>query len=406
PSAGPQPGPHPGSDGEQGPAEIVVSERIDDAPRAGRVTLHPANLVLGIGSAADVGAAEVDQLVERVLADSGLARASVGAVASIDLKADEAGIVALGLPLVTFPAGVLAAIEVPNPSAVVEAAVGTPSVAEAAALAAAGPGAELVVPKRRSAQATVAVARRVGPAGHLAVVGLGPGGAAHRTPAASTAIRHATHVVGYDLYLDLCRDLLSPHQEVVASPIGAEADRCQRALELAAEGGRVALVCSGDPGVFAMASLALELAPGAGNPPVEIVPGVTASLAAAAVLGAPLGHDHASISLSDLLTPWPVIERRVRAVAEADLVCALYNPRSQRRTHQLVDALAILAAHRPPDCPVGIVSQAGRADERVVLDTLATVDPEAVDMLSIVIVGASGTTVINGRMVTPRGYRP
>jgi cobalt-precorrin 5A hydrolase/precorrin-3B C17-methyltransferase len=294
---------------------------------------------------------------------------------------------------------------VPTPSDVVAAAVGTPSVAEAAALTAAGEGATLVVAKQRSTEATVAVARRARPEGHLAVVGLGPGDAAWRTPAAAAAIRRADVVVGYDLYVDLAADLLAPHHEIVRSPIGAEADRCRAALDLAASGRRVALVCSGDPGVFAMASLVCELAPEHRNPPITVVPGVTAAHAAAAVLGAPLGHDHAAVSLSDLLTPWEAIERRLHAVAEADMVVSFYNPRSERRTRQLPRALEILGAHRPTDCPVAVVTDVGRTGrQHVVRTTLADVDPTVVGMLSLVVVGSSTTRWIADRMVTPRGY--
>jgi cobalt-precorrin 5A hydrolase/precorrin-3B C17-methyltransferase len=155
-----------------------------------------------------------------------------------------------------------------------------------------------------------------------------------------------------------------------------------------------------------MASLVLELAPGLGDPPVTVVPGVTAALAAAAVLGAPLGHDHAAVSLSDLLTPWDVIERRLEAVAEGDLVVSLYNPRSTRRTTQLERALAILAQHRPPATPAAIVTDVGRAGERVVRTRLSEVEPGEVGMLSLVVVGSSTTRWIGSRMVTPRGYHP
>lgn len=394
-------------------SDVVVSDR--SLPNiAGRVVLHPPSLVAGIGSAAGVSAEEVSALLDAALREAGLDRRSVTVVATIDLKAHEAGIVAVGLPMQIFAASVLAQVVVPNPSAVVEAEVGTPSVAEAAALLAAGPGATLVVAKRRSAMATVAIARRAGPPmGHLSVVGLGPGLPNHRTPAASTAVRNAQVVIGYDLYIDQCRDLLSTspdlfssNQDVVRSPIGAEADRCRLALQRAAGGETVALVCSGDAGVYAMASLVLELAPEYGNPPVQVVPGVTAALAAAAVLGAPLGHDHAAISLSDLLTPWTAIERRLQAVAEADLVVTLYNPRSLKRTWQLERAFEILRAHRPLDTPVGLVTEVGRTTERVILTTLAEAGPEDVDMLTCVVIGSSTTRTINGRMVTPRGYQP
>jgi cobalt-precorrin 5A hydrolase/precorrin-3B C17-methyltransferase len=384
---------------------VVVTDRSSpslDAPMT--VLLRPPSLVLGVGSSAGAPASEIAALVDATLADAGLARASVVAVATIDLKRDEPGIVALIWPLRTFPAEALRAVAVPNPSAVVDGAVGTPSVAEAAALLAAGDDAELVVTKRSSAHATVAVARRARPAGHLSVVGLGPGAAAHRTPAATAAVRHAEVVVGYGPYLDQCADVLTAAQEIVRSPIGAESDRCRLALGHAAAGRSVALVCSGDAGVFAMASLALELAPCHGHPDVEVVPGVTAALAAGALLGAPLGHDHALISLSDLLTPWAVIESRLQAVAAADLAVAFYNPRSARRTWQLDQARQILLGHRPADTPVGVVTNAGRDGQRIVRTTLAALDPADVDMLTLVIVGASTSRWIGDHLVTPRGY--
>jgi cobalt-precorrin 5A hydrolase/precorrin-3B C17-methyltransferase len=278
-------------------------------------------------------------------------------------------------------------------------------VAEAAALLAAGPRASLVVPKQRGAAATVAVARRSQPPGQVAVVGLGPGGAAHRTPAATAAVRAADVVIGYTPYVDLAAPLLRPVQEVVRSPIGDEVVRAKQALAEAAAGRRVAVVCSGDPGVYAMASLVLELAPQvAPGAEVAVVPGVTAALAAAALLGAPLGHDHASISLSDLHTPWAVIERRLEAVGEADLAVTLYNPRSRGRLWQLGAAREVLLAHRPGSTPVGVVTGAGRLGQRVTLTTLAALEPDEVGMTTCVVVGASTTTVVGGRMVTPRGY--
>ncbi len=386
-------------------ATVVVTDRLyplqDDA-----VVLSPPSLVAGIGSAAGVSAEEVNALLDAALASEGLDRRSVGCIATIDLKVNEAGILALGLPMVTFAAEQLGAVDVPNPSDVVFAEVGTPSVSEAAALLAAGPGATLVVAKMKSAMATVAVARRAQPQGHLSVIGLGPGLPLHRTPAASMAVRNAHVLIGFNLYVDQCEDLITAHHEVIRSPIGAEADRCRLALARAAAGDQVALVCSGDSGVFAMASLVLELAPEYGNPPIDVVPGVTAALAAAAVLGAPLGHDHAAVSLSDLMTPWTAIEKRLQAVAEADLVVTLYNPRSLKRTWQLERAFEILRAHRPANTPVGLVTDVGRPTQRIVRTTLADADAQLVDMLTCVVIGASSTRDINGLMVTPRGYQP
>ncbi|MDA8274716.1 MAG: precorrin-3B C(17)-methyltransferase, partial [Actinomycetota bacterium] len=171
-------------------------------------------------------------------------------------------------------------------------------------------------------------------------------------------------------------------------------------------GRRVALVCSGDAGIYGMASLVVELA-GAEAPgvQVDVVPGVTAALASSALLGAPLGHDHVAVSLSDLLTPWEAIERRLRAAAEADLVVVLYNPRSTGRTWQLPAALDILRGYRPPATPVGLVTDATRPSQRVVRTTLAEVDPDDVGMTTCVVVGATTTVTVAGRMVTPRGYR-
>jgi cobalt-precorrin 5A hydrolase/precorrin-3B C17-methyltransferase len=249
--------------------------------------------------------------------------------------------------------------------------------------------------------ATVAVARLV-PMGRLAVIGLGPGAADLRTPRATEQLRAASIVVGLDQYVAQVRHLLRPGTRVVDSGLGAEEERARTAVELARAGHAVALIGSGDAGVYAMASPALEFA--GDDIAVTAVPGVTAALAASSLLGAPLGHDHVYLSLSDLHTPWAVIERRLAAAAQADLVVCLYNPRSARRTRQLPAALAILGAHRPPRTPIGLVRDASRPGERVALTTLAEFDPAAVDMNTVVIVGASTTRTVAGRMVTPRGY--
>jgi cobalt-precorrin 5A hydrolase/precorrin-3B C17-methyltransferase len=392
-----------------GPARVLVTD-TRTTPRDGHIVLCPRSLVVGVGASSNADPEGLYRLVCDTLADAGLHPAAIAAVATIDLKRSEPAVVQLaerlGVPLRTLPGAVLAAVDVPNPSAVVDAAVGTPSVCEAAALLAGGPDATLIAEKRRSAEATVAIARRARPEGDLAVVGLGPGDPSLRTPAAAAAVRHADTVVGYGPYLDLAADLLEPRHAVVRFPIGAEAERCATALGRAARGERVALVCSGDPGVYAMASLVCELAPAHGDPPVSIVPGVTAALAVAAVLGAPLGHDHAAVSLSDLLTPWAAIERRLEAVARADFVVSLYNPRSQRRKTQLEHALEILARHRPPPTPAAIVSDVGRPGQKVIRTTIDGLDPLDVDMLSLVVVGATSTRWIGDRMVTPRGYAP
>jgi cobalt-precorrin 5A hydrolase/precorrin-3B C17-methyltransferase len=391
-----------------GPAgETSTAVRAGGA--GGELVYRPPSLVVGVGSARGVRASEVGGLIDRTLADAGLSPASVRCVATVDLKADEAGILAAarerGWQVVTFPASVLAAVDVPNPSETVRAEVGTPSVAEAAALHAArahGRSAELVVDKRKSAAATVAVAR-LAPRGRLAIIGLGPGARDLLTPRAVTALRRASVVVGLDQYVDQVRDLLRPGARVLASGLGQEEERARTAVEEARRGNAVALIGSGDAGIYAMASPALEFA--GDDIEVEGVPGITAAIAAANLLGAPLGHDHAYISLSDLHTPWEAIERRVRAAAEGDFTVCFYNPRSRARDWQLPKALDILAGHRPAATPVGVVRNAGRPDQSMVITTLGEVDPARVDMFTVVLVGSSRSRTVAGRFVTPRGYR-
>ncbi|MCX2922766.1 precorrin-3B C(17)-methyltransferase [Streptomyces sp. NEAU-W12] len=393
----------------EGAYTVRLTDRVV-GPRAGEVVLRPPTLVVGVGASRGAPAEEVLALVEGALRDAGLSAASLARLATVDAKAGEPGIVEaarrLAVPLVTYAAEELACVGVPNPSDAPLAAVGTPSVAEAAALAGGG---ELLVPKRKSergdgrpAMATCAVVRRPG-RGRLAVVGLGPGARDLLTPRAKAELRGASVLVGLDQYVDQIRDLLRPGTLVLESGLGAEEERARTAVEQARRGRAVALIGSGDAGVYAMASPALAEA--SDDIDVVGVPGVTAALAAGAVLGAPLGHDHVSISLSDLHTPWEVIERRVRASAEADLVVTFYNPRSRGRDWQLPKALAILAEHRRPTTPVGVVRNASRPDESSRLTTLAALDPATVDMMTVVTVGNTATREVAGRMVTPRGYR-
>ncbi|MGW2648164.1 precorrin-3B C(17)-methyltransferase [Streptomyces sp. NPDC001393] len=386
----------------RGAYTIRLTDR-DVEPGEREVLLRPPSLVVGVGASRGAPVEEVLGLVEAALREAGLSHRSVAELATVDAKAEEPGLVAaaerLGVPLVTYSAGELAAVEVPNPSHAPLAAVGTPSVAEAAALLRGG---ELLVPKRKSAMATCAVVRRPG-RGRLAVVGLGPGARDLLTPRATAELRRASVLVGLDQYVDQIRDLLRPGTRVLQSGLGAEEERARTAVAEARKGHAVALIGSGDAGVYAMASPALAEA--SDDIDVVGVPGVTAALAAGAILGAPLGHDHVSISLSDLHTPWEVIERRVRAAAEADIVVTFYNPRSRGRDWQLPKALGILAEHREPGTPVGVVCNASRPDESSRVTTLAGLDPASVDMMTVVTVGNTATRTIAGRMVTPRGYR-
>lgn len=390
--------------------ESAYTIRVTDAlvgPAERQAVLRPPSLVAGVGASKGAPVEEIVELVEGCLREAGLSTASLAGLATVGAKAGEPGIVGaaqrLGVPLVTYSAEELARVEVPNPSDAPLAAVGTPSVAEAAALVRGG---ELLVPKRKSAErpamATCAVVRRAG-RGRLAVVGLGPGARDLLTPRARAELRRASVLVGLDQYVDRIRDLLRPGTRILQSGLGAEEERARTAVAEARKGHAVALIGSGDAGVYAMASPALAEA--SDDIDVVGVPGITAALAAGAVLGAPLGHDHVSISLSDLHTPWEVIERRVRAAAESDLVVTFYNPRSRGRDWQLPKALALLAGHREPTTPVGVVRNASRPDESARLTTLAALDPATVDMMTVVTVGNTATRRVAGRMVTPRGYR-
>ncbi len=246
--------------------------------------------------------------------------------------------------------------------------------------------------------------------GTLFLVGIGPGHEAHMTAAARAAIAAADIVIGYVTYLRLVADLTAG-KTVIKKGMTEEIDRAQEAIRYAQEGHTVALISSGDVGIYGMAGPTFEALLASGWRPddpqairVEVVPGVTALSAAAALVGAPLTHDFCAISLSDLLTPWPVIARRIAAAAAGDFVIALYNPKSGRRTQQIVEAQWLLLEHRAPTTPVAIVKSAYRKRQRIELTTLAEMAECEIGMLSTVLIGNSTTFVAQGKMVTPRGY--
>ncbi len=246
--------------------------------------------------------------------------------------------------------------------------------------------------------------------GRLSLVSLGPGGLEHLTPAAHTALVAAEVVIGYRVYLELIAPVLHAEQRLLPRPIGAELERAQEALLLAREGRAVALVSSGDIGVYGMAAPVFEQLDALGWQPADVpeivvVPGISAIQAAAARLGAPIAHDFCCISLSDLLTPWELIARRVEAAAVADFVVAFYNPRSAGRHWQLAAARDIVLQHRSPSTPVAVVRAVTRPDEQIALTTLAELDVSIVDMFSLVVVGNSQTGRRGAWLATPRGYR-
>ncbi len=244
--------------------------------------------------------------------------------------------------------------------------------------------------------------------GSVQVIGIGPGGAEHLTAKAATALNAADCVVGYTRYVELVAPLIEG-KETFTTGMTKEVQRCTKALELGRGGRRVALVSSGDAGIYGMAGLILQLAmEGDGPAPrIEVIPGVPAFVSAASILGAPLMHDFASISLSDLLTPWEAIEKRVEAAAASDFVIILYNPRSRSRTEGLGLALEVVGRYRDPSTPVGIVRNAAREGEEAVITILGAMGEHIgmVDMLTVLIIGNSATSSNGHCMVTPRGYR-
>ena len=237
------------------------------------------------------------------------------------------------------------------------------------------------------------------------VTGLGPGNADHMTGAALASMADADIVVGYKTYIDLIKDLDCVQGKALkASGMRKEVDRCQECLDLAMEGKTVTLVSSGDAGVYGMAGLLFELADQYGDVEIVVVAGVTAANSGAAVLGAPIGHDFCLISLSDLLTPWELIEKRLRCAAEADFAVCFYNPRSKKRDDYLAKACRIMMEHKPADTVCGWVKNIGRPGQEWKVTTLAELGGEPIDMFTTVFIGSRTTRVIGGRMVTPRGY--
>ncbi|WP_201288991.1 precorrin-3B C(17)-methyltransferase [Profundibacterium mesophilum] len=396
-----------------------------------RLVYRPQRAALGVGCSRNCPPEELIGLVDELLAEADIAPGAIAAVHTLDLKEDEPAMHALaahlGAPLRFFTADALEAEagRLATPSQVVFDEVGCHGVCEGAALAGAGGSGELVMPKRRSAMATAALALAPEPItepggrprGRLSVVGIGPGQAAWRTPEVSRLVAQADILVGYGLYIDLLGPLAAG-KERHDFPLGGEEARCRHALELAGQGHSVALVCSGDAGIYAMGALVFELldraeaeggvGPAARRAEIVCSPGVSALQAAAAQAGAPLGHDFCAISLSDLLTPREDIVRRLEAAAQGDFVIAFYNPVSKRRRTLLAEARDILLRHRPADTPVLLASSLGRPEEALVYRRLDALDVDEVDMLTVVLVGSSQTRLAQlgegPRMYTPRGY--
>jgi len=409
--------------------QVLIEASMQPA-RAGVMTFHPKRATLGVGCSRNCPPEELASLVAEMMTEAELAAGALHSINTVDLKADELAILelsqTLGAPLRLFTAAELEAqtSRVETPSDIVFAEVGTHSVAEAGALSQSSESV-LWFGKRKTANATCAIGLASQPLtemkgtarGRLSIVGIGPGQASWRTPEVSRLVAEAEELVGYGLYIDLLGPLAVGKQRS-DFPLGGEEDRCRYALEQAALGKNVALVCSGDAGIYAMGALVFELMDRGPDQSgvtdaarrVEVVcsPGVSALQGAAARAGAPLGHDFCAISLSDLLTPREDIVKRLKAAAEGDFVIAFYNPVSMRRRTLLAEARDILLQHRPADTPVMLASSLGRPEEHVRYRRLADLEVDEVDMLTVVLVGSSHSKLAQlgegPRMYTPRGY--
>ncbi|HBG92438.1 MAG: precorrin-3B C(17)-methyltransferase [Nitrospirae bacterium GWF2_44_13] len=399
--------------------------------------LRPKNLIIGIGCNRGTSANEIEDAVKKALAEKKLSFLSIHSVATIDIKAGEKGlnefVRAYGFPIKTFTANELNSLRGIQKSALVFKATGAYAVAEPAALLASGAD-KLLLKKQKMGNVTVAVSeiksryalcvmrnklKDKNPSlitdyglrgiGKLYIVGTGPGSVEHITPYAQKAIRNSDVIVGYGTYIELIKELIKD-KEIVSTGMTHEIDRCKKAVELAISGRTVSVISGGDPGIYAMAGLVFEVLkshqPSAISHQlsVEVIPGVSALNACAARLGAPLMHDFASISLSDRLTPWRLIEKRLDAAAKADFVIILYNPKSKGRAEHIDRAREIILKCRKPETPVGIVKGAMRENERVIITDLKNMLEHDIDMQTTVIIGNSQTFVWDNRMITPRGY--
>ncbi len=382
-------------------------------------TWHPPVLWVGIGCERNTSKELITNSLSNFLESGNLSQQSIAGFATIDIKKDEKGILELAkeknLPIKFFSKEDLSTIIVPNPSNVVQNEIGTPSVAEASCLLAAGEESKLLEEKRifknQSGAVTIALAEsknQYNPThGEIHIIGSGPGDISFLTNNARKALSRCTVWIGYKMYLDLIKPLKRNDQVLIESKITEEKERCSKAIQLAEEGIKVALISSGESGFYGMAGLLLELLQKIKKeyrPYFEVHPGISSVQLAAAISGAPLMNDFCSISLSDKLTPWSLIEKRIEGALVGDFVIALFNPKSIERNWQLKSVIDICLQSRPADTPVLIARQVGRENQTKKFFTLNTIPFKEIDMLSIIIIGNSQTTLVDEIFLTPRGY--
>tara|TARA_Y100001968_G_scaffold156259_1_gene142717 strand:- start:1842 stop:3611 length:1770 start_codon:yes stop_codon:yes gene_type:complete len=383
---------------------------------------HPHNLWIGIGCERNSSKKLINRAIDEVFLSAGLAKESIAGISSIDLKSDEEGLIELlddnSWSAKFYSAESLSRISVPNPSLKVNQEIGTPSVSEASALLAAGEGGQLLVQKNifsakdnELGAVTISIAKSLKSfaplRGELHLIGSGPGEISYLTNDARFALSRCVVWIGYKPYLDYLEPLRRTDQVRIDSRLTQEKVRCKEALDLANEGIKVALISSGDTGIYGLAGLALELLLQQSKdqrPSFQVHPGISAVQMAAAKSGAPLVNDFCVISLSDLLTPWEKIEQRLMAAAESDFVVGIYNPRSLGRDWQLKQAIEIFLAKRLGSTPVLFARQLGRVEEEIKTYRLDSFPCERVDMLTVLLIGNSKSLLKDGFFVTARGY--
>ena len=380
------------------------------------IIYRPKSLMIGIGCNRGTQCAEIEEAVSRVFSEHGLSIKSIRNIATITLKKNETGLLEFArkyrLPIQYFDKETLRNVKFPSsPSAAALRHMGTPAVCESAALLSSGSN-SLIVPKVScNRTVTIAVARfafnsEMGKRGKLFLVGIGPGDPQHMTFRAREAINHSEVVIGYQTYIKLIEPYLY-QKEVIATGMGAEVERVKTAISLAKKGSSVSLVSSGDTGIYGMAGLVGEiLREQSGDElDIEVIPGVPLLVASATLLGSPITGDFVTISLSDYLVSWEEITLRLKLAAQGDFVIVLYNPRSQRRKRQLAEAREIILQYRSPSTPVGIVTNAYRRKQEVVVTDLEHMLDYEIGMNTTIFIGNSTTFTLDGWMVTPRGYQ-
>ena len=388
-------------------------------------TWHPPTLWIGLGCERNTSKELIEDSLQSFLATNNLSPLSIAGFATVDLKKDEKAILEISkeknLPIKFFTSEELSSINTPNPSNVVLNEIGTPSVAEAACMIAAGQGSKLLKEKKifksidssKSTFGAVTIAvseskNQYSPlTGEIHVVGSGPGDISYLTNDARKALSKCSIWIGYKMYLDLIKPLKRKDQVMIESNLTEEKERCEKAIKLAEEGIKVALISSGDAGFYGMAGLLLELIQKVHKdfrPSFEVHPGISSMQLAAAIGGAPLMNDFCSISLSDKLTPWESIEKRIAGALLGDFVIAIFNPQSLERNWQLKRAIELCLGYRPGNTPVLVGRQVGRENQSKSFFSLDSIPLQDIDMLSIIIIGNSKTTLVDEIFLTPRGY--